>query len=70
MHVCTPAQVRIAAAQQLPALSRALGEEGTKRHLLEELGQLLDDEEAQVGCTHGADSTAAAWAVPAAGDQY
>ena len=41
-------QVRIAAAQQLPALGRVLGEEGLRKGLLEELRQLLEDEEVQV----------------------
>ena len=41
-------QVRNAAAQQLPALGRVLGEEGLRKGLLEELRQLLEDEEVQV----------------------
>jgi hypothetical protein len=47
------AQVRVAACQQLPALARCLGEGGLRRLLLEELRQLLEDEEVQVGAPFG-----------------
>lgn len=44
----TDYQVRVAAAQQLPALAAALGPAATVERLLPELRELLDDDEVQV----------------------
>jgi hypothetical protein len=41
-------QVRIAAAEQLPALACALGHSATVEQLLPELSELLSDDEVQV----------------------
>jgi hypothetical protein len=42
-------QVRIAAAQQLPALARVLGAAAAVSQVLPELKELLEDDEVQVG---------------------